>query len=225
MSDQNHEKEQLVTEHIGLVHMVLKRYWRVNCEREELFQVGCEGLVKAANRFDDSLGYAFSTYAVPVISGEIARFLRDDGILHVNRSAKEKALCVSRAREKLEQEGNSNPTLSELCRASGLSQEEVLVAMEAKVSVENLDRPMGEKKTTLSELLASKEEQSSYERVEDLQTIRALMKELSKEQKRLIYLRYVLGKSQVETARILKKNQSAISRDEKKILLHLRSLF
>ena len=138
-------REQLVRENMGLVYAVVQRFaGRRSCEKEDLIQIGSIGLMKAIDRFDLTYEVCFSTYAVPMIVGEIRRFLRDDGMIRVSRALKEDAVKAYRAREELERENGCEPTLEEVAARAGLTPDEVVLALEAAAEVESLNKPVGE---------------------------------------------------------------------------------
>ena len=138
-------REQLVRENMGLVYAAVQRFaGRRSCEKEDLIQIGSIGLMKAIDRFDLTYEVCFSTYAVPMIVGEIRRFLRDDGMIRVSRALKEDAVKAYRAREELERENGCEPTLEEVAARAGLTPDEVVLALEAAAEVESLNKPVGE---------------------------------------------------------------------------------
>ena len=224
---QNGDKEvrdALITENVGLIYMVLKRFANRGAEQEDLFQIGVIGLIKAIDKFDVTRELSFSTYAVPMIIGEIRRFLRDDGMLHVSRQIKDNARKIAIAKEDLRKQNNHDPTMQELMEVTGLSMEEILAAMEASTEVESIYQPIGQAQDggqllVLDQLEDTrKNEQELINRI----TVTQLLESLEEKERRLIELRYMEGKTQSESASILDMNQVAVSRLEKKILLRLR---
>ena len=135
-------KERMISENLGLVHSIVKRFENRGCDREELFQTGCIGLIKAIEKFDLTLQLAFSTYAVPMIMGEIRRFLRDDGMVKVSRTLKENGYKISKARELLTNELGREPGIMEIEALTELSREEIVLAMEANREVESIYQPV-----------------------------------------------------------------------------------
>ena len=133
-------REQLVEENMGLVYTVVRRFLGRGCEQEDLVQIGSIGLLKAIDHFDTSYDVRFSTYAVPMITGEIRRFLRDDGIVKVSRILKEAAAKAFRAREALEKQKGTEPTMEEVAQETGISREDLAMAMEAVSEVESLSQ-------------------------------------------------------------------------------------
>lgn len=233
-----HEKTRndVVMENIGLVYLVLKRFQDRGYETEELFQIGTEGLIKAVERFDPGKGFAFSTYAVPMIMGEIRRFLRDDGMVHIGRRVKQNAGMIMEYRERCQKEGREEPTISEIERETGLSKEEILNAMEAPFGWESLSAPVGAggvfggglgsgvcgetEGLVLGDTIAdgTGTEQKALERV----LVAQLLQELNGEERKLIYLRYHKELTQTQIAEAMNMNQVAVSRMEKKIMDRLR---
>ena len=138
-------RDRLVSDNLGLVHIVVRRFENRGHDREELFQIGCIGLMKAIDKFDLSLNLAFSTYAVPMITGEIRRFLRDDGMVKVSRTLKENGYRISKAKEYLAGELEREPSLMEVAAATGLSVEEIVMATEANREIESIYQPVYEK--------------------------------------------------------------------------------
>lgn len=208
---------------MGLVYMVARRFEGRGTDREELVQIGAIGLIKAIDKFDPALPYSFSTYAVPLIIGEIRRFLRDDGMIHISRSVKENARKIAIVREKLKKTENKDPTLEELRELTGLEYEEIVTAMEATSEVDSIYRPLaGEDGDSLilGEKLAD-EKQFETPIVNSI-ALQQVMDTLEENENRLINLRYMQNRTQAETARILGTNQVAVSRMERKILTKLR---
>jgi RNA polymerase sporulation-specific sigma factor len=224
------KQNALVEENVGLVYWVLKRFAGRGYDMEELFQVGTVGLVKAARRFDPGRETAFSTYAVPVIIGEIRRFLRDDGMIHISRKIKEDAAKIAFIREQMEKTENRQPTVAEMSDALGLEKEEVILALGSMGNVASIYEPVtgerdgrtGGEWTMEDQLMHPRDEQ---EALIDRLTVRQLIEELDERSKTLISLRYFKGMTQFQTAKQMGMNQVAVSRMEKKILLHFRGKF
>ena len=224
-------RNELVSENLGLVRAVARRFDNRGHDREELFQIGCIGLMKAIDKFDISLNLAFSTYAVPMITGEIRRFLRDDGMVKVSRTLKENAYKVHKAREWLCKELGREPNLVEVSAATGLSNEEIVMATEANREVESLYQPVYEKdgdELLLIDQLCGRakedftREEPEKEAVLNQMVIDQLLSLLNGQERKLIELRYFENKTQTEVAAELKMSQVQVSRLEKKILLRLR---
>lgn len=209
--------QRLVEANQGLVWSVVRRYLPSGQDREDLYQLGCLGLLKAIQGFDLAFGTQFSTYAVPKIAGEIRRFLRDDGLVKVSRGQKEQAQAICRARDRLTAQLGREPTLSELARDTGLAPEDIAAADLATASVASLQAESGESSLALEGMVASPEE-DLVERV----ALRTAIGRLPERQRMLILLRYYRGLTQDRTAKILGVSQVQVSRLEKKALQFLR---
>lgn len=218
-------RAQLVEENVGLIWCVVRRFLGRGVESEDLFQIGCIGLLKAIDKFDFAFDVKFSTYAVPMISGEIQRFLRDDGIIKVSRSLKELAYKAFLAREKLQEHLQREPTLEELANDMGVEKEELAMAMEASSEVESLYKPVYQKDGNEVPLLEKLEEKDCQEeKVLNRMLLSQLLEELGKEERQLIYLRYFSNKTQTEIGQELGISQVQVSRMEKKILKRMRDM-
>ena len=209
--------QRLVEANQGLVWSVVRRYLPSGQDREDLYQLGCLGLLKAIQGFDLAFGTQFSTYAVPKIAGEIRRFLRDDGLVKVSRGQKEQAQAICRARDRLTAQLGREPTLSELAQDTGLAPEDIAAADLATASVASLQAESGESGLALEGMVASPEE-DLVERV----ALRTAIDRLPQQQRMLILLRYYRGLTQDRTAKILGVSQVQVSRLEKKALQFLR---
>lgn len=218
------ERDALVTANVGLIYMVLKRFANRGHEQEDLFQIGVIGLIKAIDKFDLSRELSFSTYAVPMIIGEIRRFLRDDGMIHVSRQIKDNARKIAIIKEELKKTHNADPTMEDLVRETGLTMEEIVVAMEATTEVESIYQPVGGQESGNGLLIADQLEDTKKNENELINriTVVQMLESLEEKERRLIQLRYMEGKTQSESAKILGMNQVAVSRLEKKVLLYLR---
>lgn len=218
-------KEALVSENLGLVHHIVKRFIGRGVETEDLFQIGCIGLLKAVEHFDLEFGVQFSTYAVPMIQGEIKRFLRDDGMIKVSRSIKENSVRISRAVNEFVQLRGREPTVLELCDMTALSKEDIVMAMEATTDVESLYKTTagkeGNEQFLLDKLQGCTNEE---ERIIDTVLLEQLLDTLSEVEKELVKSRYFENKTQVQVALEMKISQVQVSRLEKKILMGLRKI-
>ena len=217
-------REQLVEENMGLVFTIVKRFLGRGYEMEYLVQIGSIGLIKAIDKFDGTYEVKFSTYAVPMISGEIKRFLRDDGMIKVSRSLKETAARVYYARERMEKALGREPDLLELSRDLELDKEEIVLAMEACAEVESLYKPIHQGDGNAILLMDKLEErESTNEQILNRMMVEELMNKLEGREKELIRLRYFEEKTQSEVAERLGMSQVQVSRLEKRILTALRS--
>lgn len=216
-------KEQLLAENEGLLYMVLKRYVRDGCDREELKQVCVIGMLRAIEGFEPGRGYAFSTYAVPMMIGELRRFFREDHLLHINRPIRENARRIQFLREEWIQTHGREPTMRELAAQSGLSREEILLAVGCAKPVDSLNRPVSEGREWTADLGDQIPDSCSTEKqAVDRLAVRQLLDSLPQEERRLLELRYLENHTQADTARILGTTQVTVSRREKRILEKLR---
>lgn len=216
-------RAQLVEENTGLVWCIVKRFYNRGAEAEDLFQIGNIGLLKAIDKFDLSYDVKFSTYAVPMISGEIKRFLRDDGMIKVSRSLKELAYKAYVCQEKLQEKWGRDPTITELAEHLGVEREELTMAMEASGDIESLHKPIYQKEgqeIRLMDKLPQKEE--GEDKILDHMLLKQLLEHLDKEERQLIYLRYFANQTQSQVGKEMGISQVQVSRMEKKILKNLR---
>ncbi len=213
--------EQLVTENSGLIWSVARRYLGRGAEADDLYQLGCLGFLKAVEGFDLEYGTQFSTYAVPKISGEIRRFLRDDGAVKVSRTIKEQATAIKIARNSLTHALGREPTVSELSRQTGLSLEDIALAENATAATESIQRESGEDGFTLEDVLTDTQ---TEERLVEQITLRQSIGKLPERERMVIQLRYFHGLTQERVARVLSVSQVQVSRIEKKALENLRQL-
>lgn len=216
-------RDRLVTDNFGLVWSIVRRFTGRGYEPEDLFQIGSIGLMKAIDKFDLSYEVKFSTYAVPMITGEIKRFLRDDGMIKVSRSIKEMGLKVRNVREELVYRLGREPTVEEIAAEIGASKEEVAASIEAGAEVESLYRSVN-KNDENSILLIDKieEESSAQEELLNRMVLRELLTALSDKDREIIIRRYYNNETQSQIAARLGISQVQVSRLEKKILKQMR---
>lgn len=218
-------REVLVEKNLGLVHHIVKRFVGRGYDAEDLFQIGSIGLMKAIDKFDLSYDVKFSTYAVPMIAGEIKRFLRDDGMVKVSRSLKENGFKVRQAAQQIEKQSGREATLAQISELTGISVEDVVMALDATVEVESIYKSVyqsdGNEIYMVDRLASGKDEN---ETVLNHMLLEQLLAELNGEEKELIALRYFQDKTQVEVAKQLGISQVQVSRLEKRILLRMRGL-
>lgn len=234
-------REVLIEGNLGLVHHIVKRFTGRGYEAEDLFQVGTIGLIKAIDKFDLSQGVRFSTYAVPMISGEIKRFMRDDGPVKISRSIKENGLKVRNAGQLLRAKNNREPTLRELAEAAGISTDEVVVAIEAGSTVESIYSAVyqddGSQVYLVDKIIQGRSggvgssavgcfemEDREKEELLNHMLLQQLMDTLSNEERGLLEKRYFQNKTQMQVAGELGISQVQVSRMEKRILLRLREM-
>ncbi|MDO4744652.1 MAG: SigF/SigG family RNA polymerase sporulation sigma factor [Clostridia bacterium] len=216
-------RDKIVEENIGLVHSIVRRFMGRGYELEDLFQIGSIGLIKAIQKFDPSFEVKFSTYAVPMIMGEIKRFIRDDGIIKVSRSIKELAVKALSLRDAMLKESNTEPTIKELSEKLGASPEDVAMAIEAGLKPESIYAPIGDSESdskTLADRIESKEncEGEVINRV----LVQELLTKFDEREQKIIVLRYFKQKTQGEIAGILGISQVQVSRIEKRVLAEMR---
>ena len=216
-------RETLIEENLGLIHHVVKRFLGRGVEAEDLFQIGAVGLVKAVDRFDLSFGVRFSTYAVPMIAGEIKRFLRDDSMIKVSRSLKELAVKAARLREQLLMERGEEPGVDELARRLKVEPEELVQAMDSSIEVESLQKVICQGSSEGVSLM-ERVEQGHDEQEELLRRmlLEELLSSLEPRERRLIVLRFFYDRTQTQVAMELGMSQVQVSRLEKKILSALK---
>lgn len=211
------DRDKKITENIGLVHSIANRFRNRGADYDDLFQAGCVGLIKAVDNFDESKGFAFSTYAVPVIMGEIKRIFRDGGAIKISRSLKEKSIKVQVMRDKFLSKNLREPTVSELASLSGYDVEElseilniinpvVSINMLTEEGSEEIDIPVDDSDKMFNRL-----------------SLEQVMTTLTETERLLIEYRFYQGKTQCETAKILNVSQVQVSRKEKAILLKMRN--
>lgn len=214
---QDENRESLIEENFGLVHACANKFRGRGVEYDDLFQAGCVGLVKAADNFDFSRGFAFSTYAVPVILGEIRRIFRDGGAIKIGRSLKEKARNAMKLRDELSLSLGREPTVSELAEGLGTdvaSAAELITLSMPTISLTATD----DEKTGQLDIPTEAPENEISERL----SLKSVLEALDEKDRKLIELRYFKGLTQVKTAGQLGMSQVQVSRREKLILLELR---
>ena len=211
--------ENLLQENTPLVWSVAKRFYGRGCEPEDLFQLGAIGLLKAIRAFDLQRPVELSTYAVPMIMGEIRRFLRDDGPVKVSRTLRERAAMLRQLQTRLESDTGQSPRLSDLCRESGLQPEEVLEALNAPRDTDSLDAALPGQERTLGEMLPA----SGEGRVVEGLALQEAISRLEPQLRQVILLRYMRDLTQQKIALILGITQVQVSRLEKKARLQLQN--
>ncbi len=211
----------LVQNNLGLVHSVVKKFLGTSYDSEDLFQVGSMGLLKAIRKFDLSYDVRFSTYAVPMIIGEIKRFLRDDGPIKVSRSAKELAIKVRSVSEMIEKQTGEAPSVNEIASILGQSGENIAYALEASVPPESLYASTSEQNTNLLIDKMPSKDMGETEIVDKI-ALREMISQLKARERQIIVFRYFKNKTQSEVAKVLGISQVQVSRLEKKILANLR---
>lgn len=219
MVNESKARDRFIESNLGLVHSLCRRFSGRGIEYDDLYQAGCMGLVKAADAFDESRGLCFSTYAVPVILGEVRRLFRDGGMVKVSRTVRELSLKIGREREKLELKLGREPTVSEIAEALGVSAEDVteaLCATQPTVSLTYEDED-GERELELPA-------EDSAEAVTGRIYITEALSKLDEIERRLMIYRYFNYYTQSKTAQLLNMSQVQVSRVEKRVLKKLRGL-
>ena len=216
-------RDTIINENMGLVWSIVKRFANRGVDMEDLFQIGCIGLLKAVDKFDLSYEVRFSTYAVPMIAGEMKRFLRDDGMIKVSRSLKETGHKAYAAKEQLEKQMGREPTLSEIAAVIEVPEEELVEAMDAGAQIESLQQTIYQSEGNSIELMDKlKEEGDSQETALDRIVLTEVLGTLNAKERELIYKRYFQDMTQTAIAKKMGMTQVQVSRMEKKILLGLR---
>jgi len=220
--------EELVENNIGLVRSVAARFRDRGVEYEDLIQIGSIGIIKAIKSFDTSFGTAFSTYAVPMIIGEIKRFLRDDSMIKVSRDTKKRGINIMRVKEDFKQEHGREPQTSELAELMQLSCEEIIYALDAISPVYSLqdggfiNQNSGDGENTLEYFIS--DETDEIEAATNRIALREALDTLPSMQRELIMLRYFKNLSQQQVAKVLGITQVKVSREEKKIFQKLKEI-
>lgn len=212
------KREKMISDNVGLVHSIAHRFTGRGVEYDDLFQSGCVGLIKAVDRFDETKGFAFSTYAVPVIMGEIKRIFRDGGAIKISRSLKEKAMKAQAACDKFEKDELRQPTVTELSDLLGISVEDTAEVLNVMIPPLSLNS-FGEDGEDTIDVPVDESEQL-FNRISVMQ----LMKHLDDIEKAIVDYRYYRGYTQQKTADLLGVSQVQISRKEKHVLQKLRSI-
>ena len=214
-------REALVRENIALVKYVVRRFLDRGAEYDDLFQYGCLGLLKAIDRFDPTYPVQFSTYAVPVIMGEVRRFLRDDGPIHVSRTIREQSRHVEEAVIALTQREGRTPTVEEISKELGLDREEVLLAVNSRQRVRSLSEPVkGETDLRLMDVLGTEVMGAVDQRL----TLSKLIRDLEPQERTLILRRYFQSHTQTQIAKDMGVSQVQVSRMESRILKRMRAM-
>lgn len=223
-------KAQLIAANMGLVRSIANRFRdRIDgssdnhgCDFEDLIQIGIIGMIKAIKSFDPNYGTAFSTYAVPLIIGEIRRFLRDDGLIKISRTTKKQNAMILRERERFIKESGREPTLDELSVLCSLTKEELIFALGSGTPCHSLSDSVGDDGVELEDLIQSGD--NEIDTLTDRLALKEALGNLPPEQREIIVLRYFRDLSQQQTAEILGLTQVKISREEKKIFEKLRKM-
>ena len=214
-----HAFRKIITDNSALIWSIVRRFLGRGADADDLYQLGCVGLLKAIRGFDESLGNQFSTYAVPKIAGEIRRFLRDDGSIKVSRTIKERAAKIRYAAESLQTSFGREPTLSELSEMTGYTPEEIAQAECATAHTDSLSREINSDGQTLEETLGSP---GVEEKVLEYVSLSQAIEKLAQRERIVIMLRFFKALTQEQTARIMDISQVQVSRIERAAIKHLR---
>ena len=210
-------RDKMIEDNIGLVHSIAKRFKGRGEDYDDLYQTGCVGLIKAVDNFDESKGFLFSTYAVPVIMGEIRRLFRDGGAVKVSRSLKEKSIKVQAIREKFIKRELREPTVSELSELCGIETEELSEVLNVINPVVSLSCTTEDGDETIDIPV------DDTDKLFDRLSVHHAIKDLSNDELLLIKYRFYEGKTQCESAKLLGISQVQVSRREKQLLAKLRT--
>lgn len=210
-------KDSFIEENLGLVHLCANRFRGRGIEYDDLYGAGCIGLLKAAKGFDNERGVKFSTYAVPVILGEIKRLFRDGGTIKVSRSIKELSMRAMRTREKFAMNSGREPTISELAQLCETSEDAIVEALSVSLPPISLTATLDDSQSQTDIPVDSPDNE-----IADMLSLKQVMHELEAKDRQLIYLRYFSNKTQTETAKALAMTQVQVSRREKKLLNQMR---
>ena len=219
-------KEKIVSDNTGLVWSIARRVVNRGYDLEELYQIGCIGLLKACDRFESRYGVQFSTYAVPLIAGEIKRFLRDNGAIKVSRILKQNGYQISKAKEALLHKYGREATLDELADYTGLCVEDIVMATEANREVESIQQTIcgkdGTQVSLVERLVDEAQSEVAAENIMNRILVGQAMEKLGEMEQELIRLRFFEDRTQTEVAKVLGISQVQVSRLEKKILIQMR---
>ena len=216
-------QDTLISQNTGLVHSVVKRFLGRGYDAEDLFQIGCIGLIKSVQKFDCSFGVKFSTYAVPMIIGEIKRFIRDDGMIKVSRTIKETAIKAMAVKEQLTFQNGVEPNIQEIAKVLEISPQELSVALEAGMQPESLYSKTDNGNRESLPLIDKLEDECDLENtIVNRLALRQLIYELPSREQAILNLRYFKQKTQTQIAEKLGISQVQVSRIEKKLLLMMR---
>lgn len=219
-------KEKIVSDNTGLVWSIARRFVNRGYDLEELYQIGCIGLLKACDRFESRYGVQFSTYAVPLIAGEIKRFLRDNGAIKVSRILKQNGYQISKAKEALLHKYGREATLDELADYTGLCVEDIVMATEANREVESIQQTIcgkdGTQVSLVERLVDEAQSEVAAENIMNRILVGQAMEKLGEMEQELIRLRFFEDRTQTEVAKVLGISQVQVSRLEKEILIQMR---
>ncbi len=219
-------KDRIISENMGLIWSVVKKFYNRGYEAEDLFQIGAIGLIKCINKFDLSYEVKFSTYAIPMIMGEIKRFLRDDGMIKVSRPLKELAIKAKYKQEEIFQASGSQPTINQLAQSLEVEVEDLVMALSAGHEVESLYATIHQGEGNPIYLIDKLDQADGCEsNVVDIIALKQIINQLDPKERQIVILRYFQDKTQTEIAQTIGVSQVQVSRIEKKILETIRNRF
>ncbi len=221
-SGNENAKEKLIVHNIALVKSIVKKYVGKGIEYDDLYQLGCMGLVKAISNFDVSFNVRFSTYAVPMIAGEIKRFMRDDGMIKVSRSLKELAIKAMSSQEKFLAQNGHEATISEIAKDIDADVEDVMMALESAMPHMSIYEPVYESDSEIAIVDKIADDSMSESGMVDRIMLKELLATLEAKERQIIVMRYFQDKTQTEVAKAMGVSQVQISRLENKILEKMR---
>ncbi len=216
-------KNELINQNYPLIKSVIKRYVNKGVEYDDLFQLGCVGFVKAINNFNSNFGVKFSTYAVPMIAGEVKRFLRDDGSVKVSRALKSLSIQIKKYVDEMEQKG-LKPSIKELAQKFCVEEQEIVFAMDSALYPVSLfsQTDSEDAQSCLADCI---EDEKSAESVIDHMLLKQLIEGLNERERKIIIMRYYRDKTQSEIAKMMNISQVQVSRIENKVLEKLKKEF
>lgn len=223
-SGDENAKETLVCENSPLIKSVIKRYLNKGIEFDDLYQLGSLGFLKAINNFDESFGVKFSTYAVPMIAGEVKRFIRDNGIIKISRSTKQLNMRINKYIEESMSQNGKSPTIEEIARNFGITEQEVVYAMDSSQRPISLYTTVGDDSGREQYLIEKIEDEDGIDKKMNNEILYGIIKDLPLRDKKIIILRYFRDKTQKEIASELGVSQVQVSRLENKILEKMKKI-
>ncbi len=224
-SGDSEAKEILVKENSGLIWSIVRRFKSRGCDMEDLYQIGAIGLLKCIDKFDVSFDVKFSTYAVPMILGEIKRFLRDDGIIKISRPIKETAIKIKYETDEFIRKYGREPQISEISEKLGITEDDVIMALESSRDVESIFSTVYQNDGNPVFLIDKLSENNESEKFTDIITIKEILGKLEPKERSIIFMRYFEDKTQTEISKILGISQVQVSRIEKKVVENIRKNF
>lgn len=218
-------KEELINNNSPLIKSIIKFYKNKGVEYDDLYQLGSLGFVKAILNFKPEFNVKFSTYAVPMVAGEVKRFLRDDGSIKVSRALKTQYIQINKYINKYKEEHNDSPTISEIAKQFNMEESDVMFAIDSSRAVLSLNEQVDDSNLKSRTLIETIGDEDSQEKMIDKIVLKSIIKNLSERDKKIIYLRYYLDKTQSEVAKLLKVSQVQVSRLELKILEKIKQRY